>query len=74
MSKTKRSWTFLLALAMLLSLCACGKQESEEQPELVVIGQPQVSSQTEPGYVTELRQQPGSPRGDGRRQLRRPSL
>ena len=52
MSKTKRSWTFLLALAMLLSLCACGKQESEEQPELVVIGQPQVSSQTEPGYMT----------------------
>ena len=52
MSKTKRSWTFLLALAMLLSLCACGKQESEEQQELFVIGQPQVSSQTEPGYMT----------------------
>lgn len=52
MSKTKRIWTFLLALAMLLSLCACGKQESEEQPELFVIGQPQVSSQTEPGYMT----------------------
>lgn len=52
MSKTKRIWTFLLALAMLLSLCACGKQESEERPELFVIGQPQVSSQTEPGYMT----------------------
>lgn len=52
MSKVKRIWIILLALAMLVSLCACGKQESEEQPELVVIGQPQISSQTEPGYMT----------------------
>lgn len=52
MRKTKRSLGFLLALAMLASLCACGKQESEEQPELFVIGQPQVSAETEPGFVT----------------------
>lgn len=52
MSKVKRIWIILLALAMLVSLCACGKQENEEQPELFVIGQPQVSSETEPGYMT----------------------
>ena len=52
MSKVKRIWIILLALAMLVSLCTCGKQENEEQPELFVIGQPQVSSETEPGYMT----------------------
>ena len=41
-----------LLLALLLLLCACGKQESGERPEPVVIGRPHVSSQTEPGYIT----------------------
>ncbi len=52
MSNTKRIWSFLLALAMLFSLCACGKRERNDQPEPLVIGQPQISSETEPGYVT----------------------
>ena len=52
MSKIKRIWIILLGLAMLASLCACVEQENEAQPELFVIGQPQVSSETEPGYMT----------------------
>ena len=48
----KRIWVFLLALALLLPLCACGKAAPGKDAELVVIGEPQVSSQTEPGYVT----------------------
>ena len=52
MRKTKRIMVLLLALALLLPLCACGKAAPGEDAELVVIGEPQVSSQTEPGYVT----------------------
>lgn len=49
MTRIRKILPLLLAL---LLLCACGKQENEEQPEQFVIGRPQVSSQTEPGYVT----------------------
>ena len=52
MRTTKRILVFLLALALLLTLCACGKAAPGKDAELVVIGEPQVSSQTEPGYVT----------------------
>ncbi len=42
---------FPLLLALLL-LCSCGKPESEGQLDLFVIGEPQASTETEPGYVT----------------------
>ena len=48
----KRILVFLLALALLVPLCACGKAAPGDDAELVVIGQPQVSAETEPGYVT----------------------
>lgn len=49
MKRIRQLFPLLLALLM---LCACGKQESEEQPDLFVIGEPQVSTETEPGYIT----------------------
>ena len=48
----KRIRKFLPLLLAFLLLCSCGKPESEEQPDLFVIGEPQVSTETEPGYVT----------------------
>ena len=45
----------LMALALLLQLCACGKAEKTEkaeEPSPFVIEEPQVSAETEPGYIT----------------------
>ena len=52
MRTTKRIMVFLLALALLLPLCACGKAAPGDDAELVVIGRPQISAETEPGYST----------------------
>ena len=49
MKRIRQLFPLLLALLM---LCACGKPESEGQPDLFVIGEPQISSETEPGFVT----------------------
>lgn len=64
MKKIKRAFTILLSLVMLLQLCACGKTEQtndiiiieddakEDELPIVTIGQPQVSAELEPGYIT----------------------
>ena len=52
MSKTNRILDFLLVLAMLASLCACGKVTSGEDAEVIVIGEPQISAETEQGFIT----------------------
>ena len=52
MKNIKRIMVLLLALAMLLPLCACGKAAPGDDAEIVVIGEPQSSAETEPGYVT----------------------
>ena len=52
MSKTNRILGFLLTLAMLASLCACGKLTLGEDAEVIVIGEPQISAETEQGFIT----------------------
>ncbi|MBQ9686460.1 MAG: hypothetical protein IJV41_07970 [Oscillospiraceae bacterium] len=52
MKTTNKMLWLLMALGMLLSLCACGNVTSGENAEIIVIGEPQVSTETEPGYVT----------------------
>ena len=45
----------IMALALLLQLCACGKAkktEKADKPSPFVIEAPQVSAETEPGYIT----------------------
>ena len=71
MNTRKNIFALLVCFALLLQLCACGKEAPKEgtesetnaflasQPkastteaDAVIIGQPQVSTETEPGYVT----------------------
>ena len=52
MKTTNRMLCLLMALVMLLSLCACGNETSGENAEIIVIGEPQISSETEPGFIT----------------------
>ena len=52
MKTTNRILWLLLALAMLLSLCSCGESTQREEAEVIVIGEPQISAETEPGFIT----------------------
>lgn len=56
MSTSKKLLTILVCFALLLQLGACGKEApkegANEEADAVIIGQPQASTETEPGYVT----------------------
>ena len=52
MKTTNRILWLLLAFAVLLSLCACGESTQGEEAEIIVIGEPQISAETEPGFIT----------------------
>ena len=64
MNTGKKILTILLCAILLLQLCACGKTEQtndiiiieddakEDDLPTVTIGQPQVSAELEPGYIT----------------------
>lgn len=64
MNTGKKILTILLCAILLLQLCACGKTEQtndviiieddpkEDELPTVTIGQPQVSAEQEPGYIT----------------------
>lgn len=66
MNKSKKILTLLLCICMLLQLCACGKSSQTNESDITIIeddsisdklpqvsiGQPQVSTELEPGYIT----------------------
>ena len=55
MNTRRKIFALLLCLIMLLHLCACSKKAPKEEAvdqQQVAIGQPQISAETEPGYVT----------------------
>lgn len=56
MKTGKKILVMLLCFIMLLQLCGCSKETSKEADneatEIFTIGEPQISAETEPGYVT----------------------